>query len=58
MGLNTMNPEWFSVGGPPATLRAISIAVLGIGIVLWVRSVVLIGPQWHRYRSTVWLRWI
>jgi hypothetical protein len=25
IGLNTMNPEWFTVGGPPATLRAIIV---------------------------------
>jgi protein-S-isoprenylcysteine O-methyltransferase Ste14 len=42
VGLNAMSPEWFTVGGPPATLRTTSVAVLAIGIVLWMWSVVLI----------------
>jgi protein-S-isoprenylcysteine O-methyltransferase Ste14 len=42
VGLNAMSPEWFTVGGPPAALSAISISVLAIGIVLWMWSVVLI----------------
>lgn len=39
---NIMRPEWFSVGGPPAWLRAMSIALLIPGVVMWIWSVVLI----------------
>jgi protein-S-isoprenylcysteine O-methyltransferase Ste14 len=35
-------PSTFDVGGPPATLRAISVAVMLTGIVIWAWSVTLI----------------
>ena len=40
--LNVAFPGAFDVGGPPPLLRAVSIAVLIAGIVVWAWSVVLI----------------
>jgi protein-S-isoprenylcysteine O-methyltransferase Ste14 len=40
--LNTLFPSWFSVGGPPLVLKAISILVLVPGVTIWMWSVVLI----------------
>ena len=40
--LNIMFPSWFSVGGPPLVLKAISIAMLIPGAAIWMWSVVLI----------------
>jgi protein-S-isoprenylcysteine O-methyltransferase Ste14 len=40
--LEVTNPSLFSVGGPPAWLRAVSIAVLVPGLVIWVWTVMLI----------------
>lgn len=40
--LNIMHPSWFSVGGPPLVLKAISIAMLVPGVAIWMWSVVLI----------------
>lgn len=40
--LNIMFPAWFSVGGPPIVLMAISIAMLIPGVTIWIWSVVLI----------------
>ncbi len=42
IGLNILFPKWFSVGGPPPILQAISIIVLIPGIVIWIWSVYLI----------------
>jgi protein-S-isoprenylcysteine O-methyltransferase Ste14 len=42
LALNIAFPEIFSVGGPSAALRAISITVLIPGITLWIWSVELI----------------
>jgi protein-S-isoprenylcysteine O-methyltransferase Ste14 len=42
LALNVADPAAFSVGGPPAWLRSLSIVVLIPGIVLWIWSVVLI----------------
>jgi protein-S-isoprenylcysteine O-methyltransferase Ste14 len=40
--LNIMFPSWFSVGGPPLVLKAISIGMLVPGVAIWIWSVVLI----------------
>ena len=40
--LNIVFPSWFSVGGPPLVLKAISIGMLIPGVAIWVWSVVLI----------------
>jgi protein-S-isoprenylcysteine O-methyltransferase Ste14 len=40
--LNIMFPSWFSVGGPPLVLKAISIALLVPGVAIWIWSVFLI----------------
>ena len=40
--LNVAAPSAFSVGGPPEGLRIASIAVLSIGVVVWLWSVILI----------------
>ncbi|MCU0459891.1 MAG: isoprenylcysteine carboxylmethyltransferase family protein [Bacteroidales bacterium] len=40
--LNILSPQFFRVGGPPDTLRWVSVAMLVPGIVIWIWSVVLI----------------
>ena len=40
--LNVLFPSFFSVGGPPAWLRTVSIVVLIPGVIIWIWSVVLI----------------
>ena len=40
--LNIAFPAAFDVGGPPPVLRAVSLVVLLIGVVIWAWSVVLI----------------
>jgi protein-S-isoprenylcysteine O-methyltransferase Ste14 len=40
--LNIAYPSAFRVGGPPSLLRAMSIAVLGLGVMIWAWSVALI----------------
>ncbi|HEX6844956.1 MAG TPA: hypothetical protein VF235_07575 [Actinomycetota bacterium] len=40
--LNVVFPTWFEVGGPPEALRTLSIAVLAVGVVIWLWTVVLI----------------
>ncbi|HEY3317121.1 MAG TPA: isoprenylcysteine carboxylmethyltransferase family protein [Coriobacteriia bacterium] len=42
LALNVLRPALFGVGGPPAALRALSIAVLIPGGIAWIWSVVLI----------------
>ena len=42
LALNIAFPAVFEVGGPPAALRAISIVLLILGIVIWLWSVVLV----------------
>jgi protein-S-isoprenylcysteine O-methyltransferase Ste14 len=42
IALNVAYPSLFAVGGPPATLRVLSIAVLVPGLVIWGWSVALI----------------
>src|SRR6266581_6747635 len=42
LALNIAHPALFDVGGPPAVLAAISVAVLVGGITIWIWSVVLI----------------
>jgi protein-S-isoprenylcysteine O-methyltransferase Ste14 len=42
LALNVAYPWAFSVGGPPAWLRTLSIVVLIPGVVLWIWSVVLV----------------
>ena len=40
--LNVAFPAAFEVGGPPAWLRTLSIAVLAIGVAIWAWTVALI----------------
>ena len=40
--LNVAFPDFFAVGGPSPTLRAVSIVVLIPGVAIWIWSVVLI----------------
>jgi protein-S-isoprenylcysteine O-methyltransferase Ste14 len=40
--LNVLYPAWFTVGGPPAWLVAVSAVLLIPGVVVWLWSVVLI----------------
>ncbi len=40
--LNILFPAVFAVGGPPTALRAVSLALLAPGVVVWLWSVVLI----------------
>jgi protein-S-isoprenylcysteine O-methyltransferase Ste14 len=40
--LNLVYPAVFAVGGPPPVLRAVSVAVLVVGVVIWAWSVALI----------------
>jgi protein-S-isoprenylcysteine O-methyltransferase Ste14 len=40
--LNVAFPSLFSVGGPPVSLRVISIVILVPGVTIWIWSVVLI----------------
>jgi len=40
--LNVMFPAFFAVGGPSDTLRAVAIAMLVVGVPIWIWSVVLI----------------
>ena len=40
--LNILFPSAFHVGGPPATLKAISVILLVPGVTVWIWSVVLI----------------
>ena len=42
LALNILRPSWFSVGGPPPVLQAISVVVLIVGVTIWLWSVVLI----------------
>lgn len=46
---NVLRPSWFSVGGPPAWLSAVSWAVLAVGVVVWLWSVVLILTRVPRH---------
>jgi len=50
LALNLAFPRLFDVGGPSETLRVISIAVLGLGIVIWIWSAVLILTNVPRQR--------
>jgi protein-S-isoprenylcysteine O-methyltransferase Ste14 len=40
--LNVVHPDWFGVGDPPHAVKLVSACVLGLGVVVWVWSVVLI----------------
>ena len=40
--LNIADPSLFGVGGPPAWLRAVSIAILVPGLIIWIWTVMLI----------------
>jgi len=40
--LNVMFPAFFDVGGPSDTVRAVAIAMLVVGVPVWIWSVVLI----------------
>jgi protein-S-isoprenylcysteine O-methyltransferase Ste14 len=48
--LNLANPSLFRVGGPPALLQVLSIAVLVPGVAIWVWSVILILTNVSRGR--------
>ena len=43
--LNVLFPRLFTVGGPPAALRVISMIALVPGVIIWLWSVVLILTQ-------------
>jgi protein-S-isoprenylcysteine O-methyltransferase Ste14 len=40
--MNVIRPSLFHVGGPPPVLRAVSIALLVPGVIVWIWSVALI----------------
>jgi len=40
--LNIVFPSFFSVGGPPAVLKVVSVIVLVPGVTIWLWSVILI----------------
>jgi len=40
--MNILRPEWFSVGGPPPALQAVSAVILTVGVAVWLWSAVLI----------------
>ena len=42
VALNLAFPSFFGVGGPPDVLRWISVAILVVGIAVWIWSAVLI----------------
>jgi protein-S-isoprenylcysteine O-methyltransferase Ste14 len=42
VALNIAFPAFFSVGGPPAWLRAVSIAMLVVGLIAWAWSASLV----------------
>jgi protein-S-isoprenylcysteine O-methyltransferase Ste14 len=50
IGLNLLQPDWFRVGGPPAWLGWLSVAVLAVGVVGWAWSVLLILAMVPRHR--------
>ena len=43
--LNVAYPSLFDVGGPPAALGVLSAAVLAVGVVIWVWSIMLIATR-------------
>jgi protein-S-isoprenylcysteine O-methyltransferase Ste14 len=49
VALNILYPSVFAVGGPPAPLRAVSVIVLAVGVVVWAWSVVLIVGRVPRH---------
>lgn len=42
LALNLLYPAFFGVGGPAALLKAVSIPIAAIGVVIWAWSAVLI----------------
>ena len=40
--LNILFPAWFRVGGPPAALKVLSIALIVPGLIIWLWSVALL----------------
>jgi protein-S-isoprenylcysteine O-methyltransferase Ste14 len=42
VALNLANPALFSVGGPPTWIRALAVALLIPGVIVWLWSVLLI----------------
>jgi protein-S-isoprenylcysteine O-methyltransferase Ste14 len=46
--LNVVDPEFFSVGGPPRGLWIASVAVLALGVAVWAWSVALIVTKVRR----------
>ena len=40
--LNILFPDLFGVGGPPIILKAVSVAIMLIGVIIWLWSVFLI----------------
>jgi protein-S-isoprenylcysteine O-methyltransferase Ste14 len=49
VALNVLFPSVFDVGGPAPALRATSIAMLAVGVVIWAWSVVLILTKVPRH---------
>jgi protein-S-isoprenylcysteine O-methyltransferase Ste14 len=49
VGLNLAFPSLFRVGGPPDILRWISVAVLVVGLAVWIWSVALILTKVPRH---------
>jgi len=49
LALNIWRPSLFSVGGPPPTLKALSILILIPGVILWLWSIVLILTRVPRH---------
>jgi protein-S-isoprenylcysteine O-methyltransferase Ste14 len=45
VALNIAFPAFFSVGGPPAWLRAVSMAMLVVGLIAWAWSATLVLTQ-------------
>lgn len=48
VALNVAFPSFFEVGGPSDALRALSIAVMIVGVTIWLWSVVLIVTKARR----------
>lgn len=42
LALNILRPSLFSVGGPPAALKVLSVILLIPGVIIWLWSVVLV----------------
>ena len=54
LALNIVRPSLFSVGGPPAVLKVISIIILIPGVAIWLWSVVLILTRVPQRKLITW----